>query len=413
MKAFALEPGLLSIFRFFTTLRLVLTVVVVGGNFDDDNVYATLNLVEVLLLAVYLWWPKLRERMGASYLPVAIALATIGPVVGQYFEFLTEFDKSGVEIVTETWQLTLVLFIPLILVGWQYHFRMVFFYCLGVALLDSALTLLSIQSGNPHTSILFEIILIRSLMYLLVGYIIAHLVASQREQRRDLAKANAKLLQYTTTLEQLATSRERNRLARELHDTLAHRLSGTAIQLEAAKIVWQDNPEQAQDLVEQSSVSIRSGMEETRRALQALRASPLDDLGLTIALRFLAESAAEQTGANLNWHEHEPMEQMSPAIEQAVYRIAQETLENMIKHANAKQLSVKFETIPGKVMLQIIDDGCGFDLEQVDEQYHFGLKGIRERAQMMGATLTIQSLPGEGTTIDLIMENNNDSRIDL
>jgi signal transduction histidine kinase len=300
--------------------------------------------------------------------------------------------------------LTLVLLIPLILVGWQYNFRAVLIYCVGTAALEVGLTELAIGHGNPYMHSLIVIIQIRTVIYILIGYIIVQLVAAQRKQRQALTEANAQLAQYVITLEQLAVSRERNRLAGELHDTLAHTLSGTAVQLEAVKTLWKTDPAQARMMLEQSSQAIRTGLTETRRALHALRASPLEELGLALAVRNLAESAAEQTGAQLGWQGPERVDRLAPAFEQGVYRVAQEALANVARHASAQHLSVQLSQTNGRLSLQVTDDGCGFELDQVDATHHLGLKGMRERAEMLGGVLNVKSQPGRGTTVQLVVE---------
>lgn len=300
--------------------------------------------------------------------------------------------------------LALILLIPLILVGWQYNFRAVLGYCVGTAALEVGLTILSIGQGNPYVHALFAIIQIRTIFYLLIGYIIVRLVTAQREQRQALTEANAQLAQYATTLEQLAVSRERNRLAGELHDTLAHTLSGTAVQLEAIKTLWETDPAQARTMLEQSSQAIRTGLTETRRALKALRASPLEELGLALAVRHLAESVAEQTGARLDWQGPEQVGHLTPAVEQGVYRVAQEALANVAKHTSARHLSVQLAQTNGRLALQIADDGCGFELDRVDTEHHFGLKGMWERAEMIGGVLNVKSQSGNGTIVRLVIE---------
>jgi signal transduction histidine kinase len=223
-----------------------------------------------------------------------------------------------------------------------------------------------------------------------------------------LARANAQLTHYATTLEQLATSRERNRLARELHDTLAHTLSGMAVQLEAAKTLWDMDPAQARDMLDQSLTATRSGLTETRRALQALRAAPLEDLGLVLAVCTLAESVAAQTGATLTWQGPDAarVENLSPDVEQCVYRVAQEALENVARHAGAKHLTVQLTQDKGRLTLQISDDGRGFDLSKASaNNHHLGLTGMRERAEMIGGILHVESRLGNGTTIRLMVED--------
>lgn len=400
LKQFPLEPGLLSVFRLFAGLHFGIALLGMLARASSDELF---GLIVVSLLTVYLWWPGLPRRLGRAFLPSALLLATVGPIFGQYLELLTDLNEREFNLVPDISVLTLVLLIPLILVGWQYNFRAVLVYCVLTAALDVGLTVLSIGQGNPYARSLFNVIQIRTVFYLLIGYIIVRLVTAQRQQRQALIQANAQLAQYASTLEQLAVSRERNRLAGELHDTLAHTLSGTAVQLEAVKTVWEADPAQARKLLDQSSQAIRTGLTETRRALRALRASPLEELGLALAVRGLAESVAEQTGASLDWQGPEQVDHLTPAVEQGIYRVAQEALANIARHALAQHLAVQLAQSNGRLSLQISDDGCGFELDRVEAEHHFGLKGMQERAEMMGAVLTVDSEPGRGTVIHLMV----------
>ena len=401
MKSTSLEPGLLPVFRLFAGLHFGIALLGAPAHATSHELF---NLIGVALLTVYLWWSGLSNRLGRAFLPPALVLAAVGPIVGQYFELLAGLDEHELSLMHDIAVLALILLIPLILVGWQYNFRAVLVYCVGTAALDGGLTVLSIDQDNPYAHSLFAVIQIRTVFYLLIGYIIVRLVTAQRQQRQALTQANAQLAQYATTLEQLAVSRERNRLAAELHDTLAHTLSGTAVQLEAVKMVWKTDPAQAQAMLEQSSQAIRTGLTETRRALKALRASPLEEMGLALAVRSLAESVAEQTGAELCWHGLEQVDTLAPVVEQGVYRVAQEALANIAKHALAQHLSVQLVQTNSRLTLQVADDGGGFELDRVDGEHHFGLKGMRERAEMIGGVLNVKSQPGRGTTVQLVVE---------
>jgi len=413
MNQNTLEPGLLHIFRLLTTFRFALEWLFVINRVvkiylgdpprdpSSDSLFERVRTLEVTLLMLYLWWPGLSARLGHRFLPLGLVLATIGPMLGHHGELLTEFNETEAGIVSETWQIFLVLFIPLILIGWQYDLRKILFFSLATALLDSGLTLLSGYLGNPHVLSLLGLISVRTLTYVLVGFMVVQLISSQRQQRQALAQANARLTHFATTLEQLTISRERNRLAREMHDTLAHTLSGTAVQLEAIKILWDTAPQNVRLMLEQSSEEIRTGLAETRRALLALRASPIEDLGLVLAVRELAESAADKMVAMLDWQNIGPFEHLDPAAEQGIYRIAQEALANASKHAMAQTLSVQLVQSSGQIALKIEDDGIGFQWDQIEGQNHFGLLGMQERAKMIDAQLNIESSPGNGTSIQL------------
>jgi signal transduction histidine kinase len=238
-------------------------------------------------------------------------------------------------------------------------------------------------------------------------------MAGQRKRREALAEANQKLVRFASTLEQLSSSRERIRLAHELHDTLAHTQSALAVQLEGVDALWHDEPEEAYSLLQKSVANTRAGLVETRRALQALRASPLDELGLSLAISELAESAAERGGFNLSQSLPRQIDNISPDIEQCIYRIAQEALENVVRHAQAETVSLTLEQDTTGVRLVVKDDGSGFDPETVDHEAYFGLRGMGERARMVSGALQVDSGPGQGTRICLLVEDYRDSRSDL
>jgi signal transduction histidine kinase len=232
---------------------------------------------------------------------------------------------------------------------------------------------------------------------------VVRLIAAQRAQRRSLTEANARLAHHAATLEQLAISRERNRLARELHDTLAHTLSGLAVQLEATRSLWERDPGGARALLDASLVATRAGLSESRRALQALRAAPIEELGLLRALQRMAESAAERSGLALDLRLPERDLELPPDIEQCIYRVAQEALENVVRHAEASQVAVHLLYDRQRAALLVRDDGQGFDSTQVDATQRLGLRGMRERARLAGGQLELTSQPGVGTSIHLIL----------
>jgi signal transduction histidine kinase len=233
---------------------------------------------------------------------------------------------------------------------------------------------------------------------------VARIMVLQRHQRRSLAEANVKLTHYATTLEQLATTRERNRLARDLHDTLAHTLSAVAVELEAVDSLWDVDLAQSRTLLKRSLAATRTGLTETRRALQALRSSPLEDLGLTLAIRQEVETVAERANWTLDLRIPERVDNLSPDVAQCAYRVAQEALANAAHHAQAQRVQVSLVRTEGRLSLAVSDDGVGFDPEVVDTERHLGIRGMQERAEMVGGTLEIESEPGQGTTVRLTVE---------
>jgi signal transduction histidine kinase len=160
------------------------------------------------------------------------------------------------------------------------------------------------------------------------------------------------------------------------------------VQLEAVDSAWEVQPERAHELLVKSLAQTRSGLTETRRALQALRAAPLDDLGLALAVRNLAESTAKRGGLKLELAIDE-LDPLGPEVEQQVYRIAQEALTNALKHSGADRLRVAMTTRDGELILTVEDNGRGLDTDVLSANGHYGLRGMQERADLIGAFLEV------------------------
>jgi signal transduction histidine kinase len=235
---------------------------------------------------------------------------------------------------------------------------------------------------------------------LILAYITATLATAQRESNEALSAANQQLAAQAAMMEQLAVSRERNRLARELHDTLAHSLSGTAVTLQAINTLLKHDPTAAAAELLVAQSQIRDGLAEARRAITALRASPLEELGLAEAVRQRAQ--AIEARANLPIRCTIAVLPLLPEdVAQAVYRIVEEALTNAEKHAQASQVTVELLHTAGWLTLRVQDDGVGFAVDEVWGNGRFGLVGMRERAELIKAEFTVQSAPGQGTTLTL------------
>jgi signal transduction histidine kinase len=408
MKRSTIDPGVLAVFRLFVGFRLVFSLVTlpVANRFEHNSAFA---VGETLLLLIYLSVPWLAHKLGRFYLPIALGVATLGPTVENYILLDTRLSQevSQVRAQAGQWQLAILLLVPIILMSWQYRFRIVAIYTLILSVLDGILTVLLIGTftDRPVMSAV-GVPLFRMLIFLLIAYSVSRLANDQRQQNTRLLQANRRLAASANTLEQLTISRERNRMARELHDTLAHSLSALAVQLEAVEALWETDPTQAHAMLDHSLLITRSGLGEARRAIQALRSAPLEDLGLNLALRNLATSEAEHGGFALDLRLPDEMPRLAPEVEHSLYRIAEEALRNVTRHAAARRVQVLLEPRDHDLVMVIKDDGCGFAEGAQSEQNHFGLKGMHERAEMIGAQLAIESRPGTGTNITLQMEEN-------
>jgi two-component system NarL family sensor kinase len=195
---------------------------------------------------------------------------------------------------------------------------------------------------------------------------------------------------------------ERNRLAREIHDTLAQGLSGISLQLETADLLLEGKPglESAQHAVKRALRLARANLEEARRSVLDLRAAPLEGRSLAQALEKLAESTTARNNLPVSFEVTGGNHPLPVRIEAGLYRIAQEALANILQHAAASRAYIRLVTTPAQVTLLVEDDGHGFDPAEIPEG-RFGLVGLAERARLLGGRLEIQTAPGEGARLQV------------
>ncbi len=406
------ETEVLHLLRLVVALWLgyILALVLIDRIFYPRPIfpplYYLLNGFDALLVLVLVAWRWGRTWLGDGFLPIVIGLMSVVPTItGNMVGMmpLPPGPSTGLEAILL--RLMPVLLIALILTAWQYQWRHVVLFTVGTSLFSLGLHMLSFRPGGASLLPPLTVLIIQTVSFLVVGYFISALMSRLRAQRTSLAQANAQLLHHASTLEHLTISRERNRMARELHDTLAHTLSAMSVQLETVKAYWDVDPAAAQTMLDQSLQGTRAGLQETRRALKALRASPLDDLGLALAIRKMAEETAARANLRLDLSLSDRLMVLSPDVEQIIYRVAQEAVANVAHHANAQNLTVQLLGDGSGVSLLVRDDGMGFNTRQAKKSGHFGLSGMRERVQLGGGQLGIESQPGRGTTIHVTINN--------
>jgi two-component system, NarL family, sensor kinase len=212
----------------------------------------------------------------------------------------------------------------------------------------------------------------------------------------SIAVERAELFARST---RLGAVEERNRLAREIHDTLAQGLTATTLQLESADALLDAGSEKAHGPLRRALSLTRSNLEEARRSVLDLRASPLEGRPLSEALKALVERWEAETGIAARYGAVNGSRPLPPSVEAALYRICQEALTNVARHAGAERATVRLVATPDRVRLAVEDDGSGFDAAGVPEDRH-GIVGMRERAEVLGGTLEVRSGPGEGTRIE-------------
>jgi two-component system sensor histidine kinase UhpB len=191
-----------------------------------------------------------------------------------------------------------------------------------------------------------------------------------------------------------AQEAERLAIARDLHDEVGQVLTGVLLQLNS---ITEAAPEQREAL-DEARAAVRQALEEVRRISSDLRPEMLEDLGLVSALTELSNSFARVTGVRVVRELDPTLPRLPPEVELAVYRIAQESLTNIARHANARQVTIALEHDRDTIVFRVVDDGHGFGGVPVE---HGGLRSMRERALLIDGALTIEPAPGGGVAVRL------------
>lgn len=230
---------------------------------------------------------------------------------------------------------------------------------------------------------------------LLTAYGYAALYRESRERQRlidDLVRTRDALAASQREAGRLA---ERQRLAREIHDTLAQGLSSIVLLARSAEAALPADPATAAGRIREVGQTASENLAEARRFVQALTPPALDDVTLTEALRRLA------AGPGAAFHLDGEPYPLPVEAEVALLRLTQEALANAVRHARARQIAVTLTYLDDEVTLDVFDDGVGFDPQTLpsEERPTFGLHGMHERIAALGGSLTVESAPGEGTAV--------------
>jgi signal transduction histidine kinase len=245
-----------------------------------------------------------------------------------------------------------------------------------------------------------------------LGRAFSRLLQALRREHDELDQLTQELEQRvqarTREVERLAADsryaavvRERLRLARDLHDTLAHSMMEMLVEVRTLRMLHAHDPQKLGAELERAEEVARQGMKEAREAVSQMRLNAVRDLGLGAALGGAVNRFVERTGLEVRFNADPQAASFADPRAETLFRIAEETLRNVHQHANAAHVEINLRDLGnGEIELAITDDGVGFD-PTAPHPGHYGLVGMHEQAQLIDAALELQSAPGAGATVRL------------
>ena len=262
----------------------------------------------------------------------------------------------------------------------------------------------------------FPVQLLRAVAALLVAiFVIRFLRSFEVATQRKIDELQAARLEEAQRREALrgellrrvvaAQEAERQRIARELHDETGQALTAIGLGLRGASSALRQDREKAAHNLRQLEGMVDHSLNELQRVIADLRPSHLDDLGLPAALRWYGNEIQNRTTLLVAVEISGEARDIPPEVKTALFRVAQEALTNVVRHAHARAVQLRLAYHQGRVTLTVEDDGCGFDQERLKmaQRPSWGLLGMEERASLLGGELKVTSLPGRGTRVQVII----------
>ena len=254
-----------------------------------------------------------------------------------------------------------------------------------------------------------------------LGRALDELLISLQRERSALQALNADLDQRvvarTREVERLAEQaryaavvRERLKLARDLHDTLAHSMMAMLTEIRLLKRLSTTNPAALAEELTHAEEAAHQGLKEARAAIAQLRFNPVRDVGFAAAMGDFVKLFVERTGIAVDFTSEAQPGTFADETGETLFRIAEEAMRNVERHSGATHVAIALSKLPGNhgLTLTIADNGVGFDAQAVNPG-HYGLVGLREQAQLIGAVITIDSTQQQGTTISVTLAPGLDS----
>ncbi|WP_234122451.1 sensor histidine kinase [Clostridium hydrogenum] len=297
-----------------------------------------------------------------------------------------------------------------------YSYIMLGFYCIGTSFFTIKIPL-QINIEYNIISVLFNIILIGTF-----GFIGANVSEEKRRKleaqelydklrisEEKLEEAYEKLERYSETVEELSILRERNRISREIHDSVGHTLSAILIQLQALNYVVDKSNEQGIGMINEMTTFVKSGIENVRRTVRQLKPTDFDRYEGIFAIEEMITKYKKLTGAEIRLILSKEKRTLSSDESFISYRIVQEALNNAIRHGHASLIEVSIQFFNDKLYMRIKDNGIGTD----NINKSFGITGMEERVKKLGGTLAVQSEKNKGFEVTVNIPKVSDEKNDM
>jgi len=253
-------------------------------------------------------------------------------------------------------------------------------------------------------------------------FVVRFLRSFEVETQRQIAALQSARLEESKRREALrgdllrrvveAQEAERQRIARDLHDETGQSLTAIGLGLRGVATAVQLNPQRAESNLRQLEGLVARSLDELQRLIADLRPSHLDDLGLPAALRWYVAEIQKRVNFPVRIEIQNEGHDLEPTVSLALFRVAQEALTNVVRHARPRHAWVRLHLTEREALLEIEDDGVGFEVTQASrpERPAWGMLGMRERTSLLGGHLEIRSSPGHGTTVYVSIPYHDENR---
>jgi signal transduction histidine kinase len=259
------------------------------------------------------------------------------------------------------------------------------------------------SNDEQFKALIFNMAINTTVLFCLISlfvFLLVNALLGEYRSRQELATVNEQLRNYALLIEDRAMLQERNRIAREIHDSLGHSLTAQNIQLANALLYLHSNLERSETFLTAAKKLGSHALRDVRHSVATLRADPLQGKLLNAAIAELVKDLEYRTEINFHYQSEIP-DLLSNEITSTVYRIIQEALTNMIKHSQATEIKISLQLVGNYLEVQVQDNGTGFNPQE--NTTGFGIQGMRERTNALGGKFNLVSFPGKGCQVTAII----------